>query len=69
MKDTDSAQSPEKVSKADGLSISFDEETGVLTLKWDKDSPYAAWCKAVEKDNSLLWALFENYLEYLEING
>ena len=69
MKDTDSAQSPEKVSKAEGLSISFDEEVGVLTLEWDNESPHADWCKAVKNDNSLLLALFKNYLEDLKING
>ena len=69
MKNTELARSPEMVLKVEGLSISFDEEVGVLTLEWDNDSPHADWCKAVKNDNSLLLALFKNYLEDLKING
>ena len=55
--------------KADGLSISFDEESGLVTLNWDEDSPYADLCRAIEQDNSLFTRLLESYLDNLEQDG
>lgn len=69
MKNSKSALEPETESRLDGLSISFDVEAGVVTLDWDEDSPYADLCKAIEKDNSLLWKMLENYLNEIESDG
>lgn len=55
--------------KVDGLSISFDEESGLVTLDWDEDSPYADLCRAIEQDNSLFTRLLESYLDNLEQDG
>lgn len=55
--------------KVDGLSISFDEESGLVTLDWDEDSPYADLCRAIEQDNSLLWKMLENYLNETETDA
>ena len=55
--------------KVDGLSISFDEESGLVTLDWDENSPYADICRAIEQDNSLFERLLESYLDSLEQDG
>jgi hypothetical protein len=55
--------------KTDGLSISFDEESGLVTLEWDEDSPYADICRAIEQDNSLFTRLLESYLDSLKQDG
>lgn len=54
---------------ADGLSISFDEESGHVTLEWNEDSPYADICRAIEQDNSLFTRLLESYLDSLKQDG
>lgn len=69
MRNSKSARAPEEESRLDGLSISFDEESGLVTLDWDEDSPYADLCRAIEQDNSLLWKMLENYLNETETDA
>lgn len=68
MRNSNSDRVLEPEEKVDGLSISIDQENGVVTLDWDEDSPYANLCAAIAEDNSLFFELLENYLGILESN-
>lgn len=56
-------------SSEDGLDITFDDETGIITLEWDESSPYAALCEEIRTDNSLFMDVLKSYLDSLKQHG